>query len=92
MNNLACSKIRNKGPIPPGKYGMGPMGGTPNPHPVPRVYLTPMRGTVTFGRDSFEVHQGGDNSSAGCITLDPDEYGRFRGFYAKDNQGDLGVQ
>jgi RHS repeat-associated protein len=92
MNNPDCSRIRNKGPIPPGRYLMGPMGGTPNPHRIPRVWLTPSRGTVTFGRDSFEVHQGGDNSSAGCITLDPDEYGRFRHFYAIDNHGDVNVQ
>src|SRR5580698_11259514 len=42
---------------------------------------------ITFGRSAFEVHQGGNNSSAGCIVLDPDEYGRFRGFYATDNPG-----
>lgn len=80
------------GPIPPGRYGMGGMGNTPNPHRVPRVYLTPQPGTNRQGRDSFEVHQGRDNDSAGCITLDPDEYDRFRRFYQIDNHGDTTVQ
>ncbi|MFZ0563339.1 MAG: RHS repeat-associated core domain-containing protein [Terriglobales bacterium] len=92
MNNVACVQKTNQGPIPPGNYGMGPMGGTPNPHKVPRVWLSPLSGTITFTRGSFEVHQGNDNSSAGCIVLDPDEYSRFRGFYATDNSGKMGVQ
>jgi RHS repeat-associated protein len=92
MNNLDCIKTKDQGPIPPGNYGMGRMGGTPNPHKVPRVWLSPLDGTITFGRSAFEVHQGGNNSSAGCIVLDPDEYGRFRGFYATDNSGRMGVQ
>jgi len=92
MNNMACVQKTNQGPIPPGRYGMGPMGGTPNPHKVPRVWLTPLSGTITFDRKYFEVHQGNDNSSAGCIVLDPDEYHRFQGFYATDNSGTMGVQ
>jgi RHS repeat-associated protein len=92
MNNMACVQKTNQGPIPPGRYGMGPMGGTPNPHKVPRVWLTPLSGTITFNRKYFEVHQGNDNSSAGCIVLDPDEYHRFQGFYATDNSGTMGVQ
>lgn len=92
MNNIACVQKTNQGPIPPGNYGMGPMGGTPKPHKVPRVWLSPLSGTITFTRGSFEVHQGNDNSSAGCIVLDPDEYSRFRGFYATDNSGKMGVQ
>jgi RHS repeat-associated protein len=92
MNNPECNSTRNKGPIPPGKYSMGGMGDTPNPHRIPRVYLTPMKGTITFGRDSFEVHQGGDNSSAGCITLDPGAYTIFRQFYSIDNHGVTSVQ
>ena len=92
MNNIACVQKTNQGPIPPGNYGMGPMGGTPNPHKVPRVWLSPLSGTITFTRGSFEVHQGNDNSSAGCIVLDPDEYSRFRGFYATDNSGKMGVR
>jgi RHS repeat-associated protein len=92
MNNPECNSTRNKGPIPPGRYSMGGMGDTPNPHRIPRVYLTPMKGTFTFGRDSFEVHQGGDNSSAGCITLDPGAYTIFRQFYSIDNHGVTTVQ
>jgi RHS repeat-associated protein len=92
MNNPECSGTRNRGPIPPGRYRMGGMGETPNPHRIPRVYLTPLPGTNRLGRDSFEVHQGGDNSSAGCITLDPAEYSRFRRFYQTDNHGDTTVQ
>jgi RHS repeat-associated protein len=91
-NNTACSATRNRGPIPPGRYNMGGMGDTPNPHRVPRVFLTPQRGTPTLGRDSLEVHQGGANDSAGCITIDPAEYDRFRRFYAIDNDGDTTVQ
>jgi RHS repeat-associated protein len=87
MNNPDCSRTRNRGPIPPGRYNMGGMGNTPNPHRVPRVFLTPQPGTDRLGRDSFEVHQGGDANSAGCITLDPDEYDRFRRFYQIDNHG-----
>lgn len=91
-NNTACSATRNRGPIPPGRYNMGGMGDTPNPHRVPRVFLTPQRGTPTLGRDSLEVHQGGANDSAGCITIDPAEYNRFRRFYEIDNDGDTTVQ
>ena len=57
------------------------VGDTPNPHPVPRVFPTPQRGTNRLGRDSLEVHQGGANDSAGRITIDPAEYDRFRRFY-----------
>ena len=92
MNNKDCIQKTNQGPIPPGNYGMGPMGGTPNPHKVPRVWLSPLSGTITFGRGAFEVHQGNDNSSAGCIVLDPGEYSKFCGFYATDNSGTMGVQ
>jgi RHS repeat-associated protein len=91
-NNTACSATRNRGPIPPGRYNMGGMGNTPNPHRVPRVFLTPQRGTNTLNRDSLEVHQGGPNDSAGCITIDPEEYDRFRRFYQIDNHGDTTVQ
>jgi RHS repeat-associated protein len=90
-NNPDCIKTHDQGPIPPGTYGMGPMGGTPNPHNPPRVFLTPLSGTVTFNRGSIEIHQGGNNSSAGCIVLDPNEYQRFRIFYEKDNSGTLHV-
>jgi len=55
-------------------------------------WATRLNGTIIFGRGAFEVHQGNDNSSAGCIVLDPDEYSRFRGFYATDNSGTMGVQ
>jgi hypothetical protein len=67
------------------------MGRTPKPHRVPRVSLTPA-GTIKFGRDSMEVHQGGIDSSRGCIELDPDEYSRFQRFYATDNSGIMGVR
>jgi RHS repeat-associated protein len=92
MNIPTCANVPNKGPIPPGQYSMGRLGGTPNPHKIPRVYLTPKAGTNTFGRSAFEVHPGGDNSSEGCITLDFDEYDKWRRFYSKDNHGDLKVQ
>ncbi len=40
-NNAACQATPNNGPIPVGKYGMGPLGATPNPHKVPRIMLYP---------------------------------------------------
>jgi RHS repeat-associated protein len=92
MNNSFCTGRPFQGPIPIGVYFMGPMGGTPNPHRVPRVWLSPWNNSITFGRGSFEVHQGNDNSSSGCIVLDPDEYDRFRRFYAVDDSGVTVVQ
>jgi RHS repeat-associated protein len=91
-DNPECSATRNRGPIPPGRYNMGGMGNTPNPHRVPRVALAPQPGTNTLNRDALEVHQGGPNDSAGCITIDPAEYDRFRRFYQIDNHGDTTVQ
>jgi hypothetical protein len=92
MNNTACQDKPFQGPIPQGEYYMGPMGGTPNPHPVPRVALSVFDGSLTFGRGNFEVHQGNNSSSAGCIVLDPDAYDRFRRFYAIDDSGVMGVR
>ena len=92
MNNKACEKKHDQGPLPEGEYYMGPMGHTKNWHPVPRVPLTAVDGSVTYTRDAFEVHQGNDSSSTGCIVLDPDEYSRFQRFYATDNSGVMGVR
>jgi len=91
MNNPGCIQTHDQGPIPSGNYGMGRLGNTPNPHNPPRVYLSPLSGTMTFTRTGFEIHPLGRKGSEGCIVLDPSEYNRFRTFYANDNSGLLHV-
>jgi RHS repeat-associated protein len=93
-NDRACQNRSNQGPIPEGEYYMGQIGDTPNRHPVPRVPLTAFAGSLAFDLDrgNFQVHQGNDSSSSGCIVLDPAEYQRFLHFYARDNSGVMGVQ
>ncbi len=73
---------------------MGQTGDTPNRHKVPRIPLTAFDGSLAFdlGRGGFQVHQGNDSSSSGCIVLDPSEYQRFLSFYARDNSGVMGVR
>jgi RHS repeat-associated protein len=92
MNNRACENRSRQGPLPEGEYYMGAIGDTPYWHRVPRVPLTAFDGSITFTRDSFQVHQGNDSSSLGCIVLDPAEYQRFLRFYARDNSGVMGVR
>ena len=67
-NDPSAIRIPNVGPVPPGKYRIGPArdGG----HLGPLVMnLDPLPGTDTFGRSLFRIH--GDNAqhnaSHGCI-------------------------
>ena len=91
-NNRARENKHDQGQLPEGEYSMGSIGGTRIRHKVPRVPLTAVDGSITYGRDSFEVHQGNDSSSTGCTVLDPDEYSRFQRFYATNNSGVMGVR
>jgi RHS repeat-associated protein len=86
-NNVACQSTPDNGPIPVGKYRMGPLGKTPNPHKVPRIMLYPSADTNTYRRFGFEVHPGWNDQSQGCITIQPPDYPGFTKFYLHDNSG-----
>jgi hypothetical protein len=47
----------------------------------------PFGDTDTHGRTAFEVHQGWNNQSEGCITIQPPDYPTFTRFYLHDNKG-----
>lgn len=89
MNNPACQAVPNQGPIPTGNWNLGQLGNTPNPHPVPRVPISPTTGTNNQGRTDLQIHQGGPNASQGCVVLDPATYQQFRQFY--QNSGNAGT-
>lgn len=63
--------VPNIGPIPQGTYTIGMPHDTKTHGPYVMA-LTPMPGSVTFGRSSFLIH--GDNrrhdASQGCIIVD----------------------
>ncbi len=71
-NNPAMQHVRNTGPIPRGKYTIGPPRDTKDhgPHVLP---LTPDQTNEMFGRSAFLIH--GDSvklpgtASQGCIIL-----------------------
>lgn len=74
VNDPSSQAVKNVGPIPVGRYQIGP----PQHHPTAGGYvmrLTPLPGTQTFGRSGFLIH--GDNvdptkrgtASHGCIVL-----------------------
>jgi hypothetical protein len=71
-NAPLLGKERNIGPIPAGKYSIGPAHFHPKKGPVVMA-LTPLAGTETFGRSGFLIH--GDSkehpgeASHGCIIL-----------------------
>lgn len=69
-NNPTMQATPNVGPIPRGEYRIG----APFTHPHSGAYtmrLTPINGTITFGRDGFMIH--GDSvahpgqASNGCV-------------------------
>lgn len=71
-NNPQAQQIPTSGPIPQGKYHIGPS--YDHPHLGPCVMnLDALPETDTFGRDLFRIH--GDNArhdaSEGCIILGP---------------------
>lgn len=70
-NITASEGIRNRGPVPRGRYRMQEDHNVVGRGPVV-IRLVPEAGTNTFGRDGFLIH--GDNAtndaSEGCIILD----------------------
>jgi hypothetical protein len=70
-NNPAEQAVRNVGPIPQGRYSIGPEFDAPVQGPC-TMRLTP-EGHDALGRDGFLIH--GDNAahdaSTGCIILPP---------------------
>lgn len=74
-NDPARVKEKKTGPIPPGKWRIGPKYNHAFLGPVV-MNLDPLPGTDTFGRSLFRIH--GDNStpaphdgSHGCIVVGP---------------------
>ena len=72
-NNPAMQSVPNVGPLPRGRWTFGPLEND-HPHLGPDVMpLTPVMGTVTFGRSGFFCH--GDSishpgdASDGCLIL-----------------------
>lgn len=72
-NDPTKVKEKGRGPIPPGKYRVGPAYKHDHLGPI-TMNLDPLPGTDTFGRSHFRIH--GDNStpapfdgSWGCIVL-----------------------
>jgi hypothetical protein len=75
VDDPSAEGIKACGPIPEGQWGIGAMvadGGKLGPNVLP---LTPLSGTVTYGRGGFWIH--GDNAehdesaSEGCIIVGP---------------------
>jgi hypothetical protein len=71
-NSPEAQILANTGPIPQGRWKIGPAHS--HPHLGPCVMnLEPLAGTETFGRSAFRIH--GDNArhdaSEGCIILGP---------------------
>jgi hypothetical protein len=64
--------LRDVGPIPPGRYRIGPAEEHPRLGPLVMA-LTPERGTETFGRDDLYIHGDSEErpgeASDGCIVL-----------------------
>lgn len=71
-NNGAMQNVANVGPIPVGRYAIGPHYDDPTLGPCV-MHLDPELGTNTFGRSLFRIH--GDNArhdaSHGCLILGP---------------------
>lgn len=71
-NNPALEPVANVGPIPRGRYKLGPRFDSQSHGPV-CMRLEACQGTETFGRDGFLIH--GDSKRApgtashGCIIL-----------------------
>ncbi len=71
-NNPAMEAVPRVGPIPKGRYRIGPP--YQHPHLGPCVMnLDPMDGTDTHGRDLFRIHGNNaqNDASLGCIILGP---------------------
>lgn len=77
VNNPALEGVRNVGPLPRGRWMIGPprdvpIGGAHGPYVLP---LTAKAGTETYGRDGFLIHgdavehAGAQAASEGCLIL-----------------------
>ena len=71
-NNPALEFIRNVGPIPAGRYEIGPAHNSPNTGPK-TMNLTPV-GHDAYLRTDFRMHGNNatNNASEGCIIMPPD--------------------
>lgn len=73
LNNPAMQEIRDVGPIPQGRWSIGPL--RTLPHLGPCMALTPLGGTDTFGRSGFLIHednaQHDHSASCGCVVVSP---------------------
>ena len=71
-NNPAMQNVHDTGPIPRGKWHIGPPFDTTTHGPHVMV-LTPETGTETFGRSGFLIHADSithpGKASSGCIVL-----------------------
>lgn len=71
-NNPAEESVQGVGPIPAGRYSIGPM--YHHQHLGPMVMnLEPLPGTDTHGRSLFRIHGNNarNDASHGCIILGP---------------------
>ena len=68
LNDPAKVGERNVGPLPPGRYTIGPAFAHPQTGPV-SMRLFPAADTDMLGRDGFLIHGGapGGGASQGCI-------------------------
>jgi|SRR6185312_8204516 len=71
-NNVEMEDARNVGPIPRGKYRIGPAHDDPERGPCVMA-LTPMLGTNEFGRSGFLIHGNNaeNDASHGCLIAPP---------------------
>lgn len=71
-NNPDQEPVQAHGPIPAGRWSIGPAHLSPHTGPI-TMDLAPLAGTNTYGRSLFRIH--GDNAnhdaSEGCIILGP---------------------
>ena len=73
LNNPFAQNEPNVGPIPEGRYSIGPAFTHPRTGRL-TMRLTPQPGTHMFGRDGFLIHGGNFEtlaSSKGCIVVQP---------------------
>lgn len=71
-NNPEMEEVHNVGPIPRGRYKIGPA--YDDPHLGPCVmHLDPLPGTEVFGRSAFRIHGNNkeNDASHGCVICPP---------------------
>jgi hypothetical protein len=74
LNNPQSQDDRGIGPVPQGMWQIGNLRRSSRTGPN-IMDLTPLPGTVTFGRSAFQIHgdngKGNRSASSGCIILGP---------------------